>query len=60
MSDLSHICLIAVTVLVGVREDKNPNRRMTIATLKMFTVHINIPVLDVLQTGHGVHMIYAN
>ena len=53
MSDSSHS-------LVGVREDKNPNRRMTIVTLKMFTVHMNIPVLDVLQTGHGVHMIYAN
>ena len=46
--------------LVGVREDKNPNRRITIVTLKMFTVHKNIPVLDVLQPGHGVHMIYAN
>ena len=33
---------------------------MTIVTLKMFTVHMNIPVLDVLQPGHGVHMIYAN
>ena len=53
MSDSSHS-------LVGVREDKNPSRRMTIVTLKMFTVHMNIPVLDVLQTGHGVHMIYAN
>ena len=46
--------------LVGVREGKNPYRRMKIVTLKMFTVHMNIPVLDVLQTGHGVHMIYAN
>ena len=53
MSDSSHS-------LVGVREGKNPYPRMTIVTLKMFTVHMNIPVLDVLQPGHGVHMIYAN
>ena len=49
------VCLSTCIVTCPLSES-----RMTIVTLKMFTVHMNIPVLDVLQPGHGVHMIYAN